>query len=423
VTLKAFAGRDAKMSGDKHTFSMKLKEIIDLQVLQQMQDKFARATGLAAVIVSKEGEPITQYSNNTPYCRLIHSSPAGRRRCTECDISLGNKALLSQKIAWHICHGGLVDISSPIVVDGIYIGQVMCGQVLFDKPEKETVRNDMKERGEKLGLPWESLMEHFERIKLVTPKHLFDCAELLTIIGSYIVECGMKSLMEKELHEKEIQIVEINAGKAEMEKTLKELELKALQSQVNPHFLFNALNTIARCAMFENADSTQDITYNLAQLLRYSLRKTDIHATLRDEIHYVMNYLAIQKKRFGERVKFRINVPPEALDFRLPAMTLQPLVENSIIHGLEPKRTGGTVVINGRIKDRNLLIEVIDSGLGIPEERLREVFGCESKGRGTCIGLSNVKKRLYHYFNSKAQMHVESKEKYWTKISMLFPYE
>ena len=413
------------MSTDKHIFSMKLKEIIDLQVLQQMQDKFARATGLASVIVNKEGEPMTRYSNYTQYCQLIHSSPLGRKRCTECDISLGNKALQSKKIAWHTCHGGFVDVSSPIVVNGIYIGQVMCGQVLFNKPGKGIVR-EMEERGRDLGLPCDVLMDHFEEISLVTPKHLFDCAELLTIIGSYIVECGIKSLTERELHEKEIQIIEINASRSEMEKTMKELELKTLQSQVNPHFLFNALNTIARCAMFENADSTEDITYNLAQILRYSLRKIDTHATLKDEIDHVKNYLSIQKKRFGERVKFRINVRPEVLNFKLPAMTLQPLVENSIIHGLEPKRKGGTIVINGKIREHDLLIEVIDSGLGISEERIKEIFENDLKKTGqvqiTCIGLANVRKRLFHFFNNQVQMRVESEENYWTKISMILPY-
>ena len=212
-----------------------------------------------------------------------------------------------------------------------------------------------------------------------------------------------------------------------MERTLKELELKTLQSQVNPHFLFNALNTIARCAMFENADSTEDITYNLTKLLRYSLRKINIHASLRDEIDHVKNYLSIQRKRFGARIRFRINVAPEALGFRLPAMTLQPLVENSVIHGLEPKRKGGTIVINGRIIEQKLLIEVIDSGLGIPENKLTEILEYDNKETGqvqsTCIGLANVRKRLFHYFNNQLQMRIESKEHYWTKISMIFPYE
>jgi len=414
------------MTADKHIFSMKLKEIIDLQVLQQMQDKFARATGLASVIVNKEGEPMTLYSNYTRYCQLIHSSPLGRKRCTECDINLGNKALQSKKIAWHICHGGLVDVSSPIVVNGIYIGQVMCGQVLFDKPGKNIAR-EMEKRERELGMPAGVLMERFEEISLITPKHLFDCAELLTIIGSYIVECGIKSLKERELHEKEIQIMEIKASRAHMERTLKELELKTLQSQVNPHFLFNALNTIARCAMFENADSTEDITYNLAQLLRYSLRKIDTYATLKDELDHVKNYLSIQKKRFGERIKFRINVRPEVLSFKLPAMTLQPLVENSIIHGLEPKRKGGMIVINGKIRSKKLLIEVIDSGMGISEARIKEILKYNPKETGqvqsTCIGLANVRKRLVHFFNNQAEMRVESEENYWTKISMILPFE
>lgn len=134
-----------------------------------------------------------------------------------------------------------------------------------------------------------------------------------------------------------------------------------------------------------------------------------------------------QEKRFGERIKFRINVRPEVSNYKLPAMTLQPLVENSIIHGLEPKRKGGTIVINGKIRERNLLIEVIDSGTEISEERRKEIFENDLKETGhvqiTRIGLANVRKRLFHFFNNQVQMRVESEENYWTKISMILPYE
>ncbi len=414
------------MYDKQNIFLIKLKDIIDLKVLQDMQDKFFHATGLDSLIVDAEGEPVTQHSNFSAYCQLICSTHLGRKRCRESRIVLGMKAMKCQKIAWQICHGGLVDISSPIVVNEVYIGQVMCSQVLFNKPEPEKLVHEMGKRSRELKLDYNLLMKHFEEIGTVPPKHLFACAELLNIIGNYVVQCGIKSATERELREKELQIMEINARRIQLEKTLKELELKNLQSQVNPHFLFNALNTIARSAMFENADSTQDIIYNLAQLLRYSLRKINMPVSLADELDYVNNYLTIQKKRFGKRIRYKIDVPAEVLGFRMPAITLQPLIENAVIHGLEPKRQGGMILIRGKVKDPDLLIEIIDSGLGISPERVKEIshdeFEATGQGHSTGIGLANVKKRLFDYFNDRAKIIIESKEKYWTKISLFFPY-
>lgn len=414
------------MDEKKYLDSVKLKEIINIDTLQTMQDKFAEATGMSAVIVNKAGCPITQYSNYTNYCRLIHSSPLGRKRCTECDMKLGVIATQSVgKIAWHICYAGLVDVSVPVIVNDIYIGQVMCGQVLFDEPKKQ-IKEDIWKLNQELGLSNDLLVKYFQEVKIVPKKRLLDSAELLTIISSYIVESGMNAIAQKELHEKEVQLVEMTSNRVKTEKTLKELELKTLQSQVNPHFLFNVLNTIARLAMFENADSTQEMTYNLAQLLRYSLRELNKPVTINDEINYVRNYLMIQSTRFGKRIKYRINIVPEIMDFQIPTMTFQPLVENAIVHGLEPKPEGGIISITGKKEGERVVIEILDTGVGISRGKIDKIFKDQIKGTGkghsTAIGFLNVYKRLKHYFNDSCQLNVESREGYWTKIIITFPY-
>ncbi len=410
----------------KQNFDLQLKEVIDLVTLQEMQDKFADATGLAAVITDREGKPITAPSNFSRYCKLIRSSSIGLKRCIQCDALVGLAAAQSRKTSIHCCHGGLVDLAAPIIVNRIYVGSVLCGQVLLHSSEQYDYLKTIRQKDQDLGLDVNLLVEYFQEIEIVPEKRVWAAADLLSIMANYIIESGMATLTQKELHEKNIQLIKEMSARAELERTLKELELKALQSQVNPHFLFNALNSIIRLAMFEKADSTQEIAYSLAQLLRYSLRNIKQVVSITEEIDHVKNYLNIQRIRFGDRINFIINIIPEIMALRLPLMTLQPLVENSIVHGLEPKAEGGTLRIEGRRELDWVVIEIVDDGVGIPQEKVKVLLMRELQGTGqghtTGIGLPNVYQRLLHCFNNQCQLHIESKEHQGTKITIRIPY-
>ena len=137
-------------------------------------------------------------------------------------------------------------------------------------------------------------------------------------------------------------------------RTKRELEkarYNALQSQINPHFLFNTLNTISRTALFENAPSTVDLIDNLAAVFRYTLKHNE-DVTLAEEIQFIREYLTIQQYRFKERLSFSILLGEELKEMRIPPLILQPLVENAMIHGLEPKVEGGSIAIEATKKAR-----------------------------------------------------------------------
>ena len=122
---------------------------------------------------------------------------------------------------------------------------------------------------------------------------------------------------------------------------MKEARFGALQSQVNPHFLFNTLNTISRTAMFENAEKTVKLTRTLANLFRYRLRQKSVIVPLSQELHIVGEYVYLQKVRFGDRLEYVEIVSDECKTVPVPILLFQPLVENAIIHGIEPKVKGG----------------------------------------------------------------------------------
>ena len=215
--------------------------------------------------------------------------------------------------------------------------------------------------------------------------------------------------LEKLLHEQELERMRT---KRELEKA----RYNALQAQINPHFLFNTLNTISRTALFENAPSTVDLIDNLAAVFRYTLKYNE-DVALAEEIQFIRKYLTIQQYRFKERLSFSILLSEEIKEMRIPPLILQPLVENSMIHGLEPKVEGGTITIEAKKKGRKALITITDSGVGIDLEKLQQ--SAESSGH---IGVKNIERRIEHYFNGKSSIRFERMDDAGgTQVQLLLP--
>jgi two-component system LytT family sensor kinase len=181
---------------------------------------------------------------------------------------------------------------------------------------------------------------------------------------------------------------------------LVEARLAALTNQINPHFLFNTLNSVATLIRID-PDKARTVVYKLSNILRRLLRKTDNFSPLRDEIRFIDDYLAIEMVRFGDKLRFEKDVSHEALDRLVPSMILQPIIENSIKHGLANKVDGGCIRLTVRLEGPTLCIQIEDDGLGIEESKLKSMFG-----RG--IGVSNVNERLHVLFESNYSFTVDS---------------
>lgn len=153
----------------------------------------------------------------------------------------------------------------------------------------------------------------------------------------------------------------------EQDRFVKELELRALQSQIQPHFLFNSLNVLSKLALLEGAERTSDLIVSMSKLIRYRLRKLDEPVSLRDELGHVMEYVALQQARFGSRVRFETKIDDAALSARIPALTVQPLVENAFVHGIESMESGAVIRLAVAMDGEDAVVEVADNGAGMDE--------------------------------------------------------
>jgi len=204
------------------------------------------------------------------------------------------------------------------------------------------------------------------------------------------------------------------------ERLLVQARLSALSSQINPHFLFNTLNTVGSLIRTD-PEKARQVVYRLSNILRRLLRKTDNFAPLREELAFIDDYLSIEMARFGHKLRVVKEIDERTLDCQVPAMLLQPLVENSIRHGLAHKIGGGSVRIESRLEEaeggRKLVLTVADDGVGIEEERLRSILAQPG------IGVSNVNERLQVLFGSNYSLSITSREGEGTRTVIELPVQ
>lgn len=229
-------------------------------------------------------------------------------------------------------------------------------------------------------------------------------------INNLISEIQQKAQLENELQQNKL--------------LLQESQLRSLQSQINPHFLFNTLDTLSKKAYLEGAEETSDLLVSVAGLLRYNLKRLDRPVTLYDELKVLRQYMDIQRARFTDRLRLHMEIDESCLHVQVPGLTLQPIIENAVIHAVEPAEDGGNIwfrVIDGA--DR-VTVEIEDDGPGMPEEKIRQILEEDqvpSEGHSTGIGFSNVVRRLRIFYGLEDVIDIDSGPEGGTKVALKIP--
>ena len=401
-----------------------LNDVIDIDVFQKIQDDIAEATGVSIITVDYKGKPETKHSKCSEFCTLMRKKTKYAELCEKCDSRGGLEAARLEKPYIYRCHKGLIDFATPIIVNGQYLGSVMAGQIL--PKEKDIELEDIVTR-ENIELNEDSdenseLIEAYKKLPIVEFERIKSIANMMFHISNYIVEEAVLKMAQNELNEKNIKFIEAKKEKAELEKEFEACRLKALQSQINPHFLFNVLNSISSLAIIEEAPKTQEVIYDLSNLLRYTLKKVDKILPIEEELDYIESYLSLQKVRFGERLDYKIDINNELKDKKIPFMTIQTFVENAIVHGLELKEDGGRVDIYSEENEDSLILCIKDNGTGITRDKLNEIredLKYKYDNNLDKIGINNVNKRMAHYYGDDYNIEIQSKVREGTLVKII----
>ena len=217
----------------------------------------------------------------------------------------------------------------------------------------------------------------------------------------------IEDLMEQNVHEQEQK---------------RKSELKALQSQINPHFLYNTLDSIIWMAEGKKYEDVVLMTASLARLLRQSISNEDETVSIGQEIQYAKSYLTIQKMRYKDKLEFEIDVDPSVNMIPIVKLVLQPIIENAIYHGLKYKESKGMILVKGYRQGDNAVLEVKDDGVGMDEETLSHIFEKHKVNyHSNGVGVYNVQKRLVLYYGKDYGLHYQSKKGEGTTDTVVIP--
>jgi len=213
--------------------------------------------------------------------------------------------------------------------------------------------------------------------------------------------------------------------------TRKEAELKALQSQINPHFLFNTLEAINWMAQLNNVPEISSTVSDLSDLMEASIGRDDRLITIEEEFTYADKYISLQKRRFGDKIELIKDIDPDVNSIKIPRLLIQPLIENAVYHGIERNRGKGIITLKAYKKDGYVSVEVIDNGAGMDPDELEALNARLSVDNDTyfktlgskrrSIGIENVNRRIKLFYGEKYGLHIESEVGSYTKVTITIP--
>jgi two-component system sensor histidine kinase LytS len=223
---------------------------------------------------------------------------------------------------------------------------------------------------------------------------------------------GLANLFSTQLELQDIQI------KSQL---LDRAEIKRLQAQINPHFLFNSLNTIASFCR-TNSNRARQLLMELSNYLRRNIKDRRQYITLDDELKQIESYLTIEHARFGDRIQFEMDIVPETKEWPLPPLIVQPLVENAVKHGLSGKKEGGKVCVQAAHVNGVLQIQVKDNGIGMSSDAIAHVYkNSGADPSNSSMGLRNVNQRLEHIYGPSSSIQIDSADQQGTTITLTLP--
>ena len=265
-----------------------------------------------------------------------------------------------------------------------------------------------------------SILRHMKKVKnqQFVP---IESRETLDEIGQLQNEFNRMTMQIKSLIH-DVYIADIRRKNLEIEH--RKAQFNALQSQINPHFLFNSLETIRMRSLIKNETETAQIIHKMAKLLRSSLTWNRDRIKVEEELGFIDCFLEIQKYRFGDRLDYRLDVDPEALGVHIPKMVFLPFVENASIHGIEPMKHGGRIDIAIRRNINSLEFSIRDDGAGMPPEQVERFYGyLENDGQelGERIGVQNVIYRLKMVYGDNVRLFIDSSPGQGTYIRITLP--
>lgn len=361
---------------------------------------YARYSGILSLsnislfLVDKNGDIMLEFIPSPDFCTHVCQERRGR----VCSDYLNR--FHSGETGGFVCRHGLENFLVPIEADNEILGFIGGMQVYLPDTEYRKYMIDVQSLRDEKSPELELIAKSIVSLKTVEPNKIEIHEQLCGHIAKNISLDLTESISQADA---DPDVARLSIEKEILEKKIIDLEAKNMSLVINPHFLFNTLNCIARIAYFEHSHTTEELIYCLSDLLRYNLKQEDQMHTIGSEIDNIEKYLYIQKIRFKNRLEYEINISEKIKACRIPNMVIQPIVENALIHGITPKRDGGKITITAEENENKIIISVMDNGNGFTKKSLESIRQSENSAG---LGFRSTDSRLKRYYGNECGLEI-----------------
>ena len=385
------------------------------KTLKSLMDSnlYSRYSGLLSLsnislqLIDTDGNILLEFNPSPDFCKFI---------CQEDETRICSdyiSRLEPGRGERFICRHGLTNILLPVDINDQTIGYMVGAQVYSTDSEYQKYLIDIMDIAKDKKLEPEVIAKSISAIKTIEENKI----DIHEQICNHITQ-NIGYDFSQNLHTTDKAIARLSIEKEMLEKKIINLEAKNMSLVINPHFLFNTLNSIARIAYFEKSHTTEELIYCLSDLLRYNLKQDDELHTIGAEMDNIEKYLYIQKVRYKNRLEYEIDIPDQIKPHRIPNMIIQPIVENALIHGITPKRDGGKIKIYAEKYKNDIKISVMDNGNGFPKEVIQSLQQSENK---LGIGFRSTDKRLKRYFGEDYGLNIAKSDFSGSTVTIMIP--
>lgn len=364
---------------------------------------------ISILLIDVNGDILLEFNPSPDFCKHVCQKKGSRI----CDDYL--KRLKTGQQTHFVCRYGLENVILPVVSNEVIQGYIVGIQAYSKETEYLKYMIDSSVLASNKDLDFSMVAKAMSLLRTIDKNQM----EIHEQICAHIAKNISLDITESLSNVQNTDVARLSIEKELLEKKIIDLEAKNMSLLINPHFLFNTLNSIARIAYFENSHTTEELIYCLSDLLRYNLKNEDQLHTIEAEVNNVEKYLYIQKVRFKNRLEYSIDIPDSVKPYRIPSMVLQPIVENALIHGITPKRDGGSIKIYAEKDQKQIVIAVVDDGNGFPHKVLNDIRNNADSKSG--LGFRTTDGRLKQYFGSEYGLEIVKSDYSGSTVTITIP--
>lgn len=341
---------------------------------EEIQKKIAKVTGLAFVTVDYKGEPVTEATGFTEFCKKVRGREHACSCCKRSDAFGAQQAVISRKPSIYFCPCDLLEVAIPIEDRGVFLGGFIGGQIICRDAPPEVPRLKQLFRQKDDIMENEEMQQLRQKAKECSYDEFVNIVNLIHLIINQLCEDKSSHAedtkdLRKKVRELENENQELRSGKEKLE-----LQIANMKMNQNPYFISNTLSSISNLALLEDAPQTNSLIYELAEYMKGSNRLSNTIITLGEEIEQIEHYIRLSCAKYEQRFSYQIRIVEKLRNREIPAYSILPFVANAIYYGIALQKDEGRLVIEGVLQNGLGMLMITENGPGLSDEEIEEKF-------------------------------------------------